>query len=352
MKKKYFIYVSLILFMCFALFVLTFFGGGSLENEKGLSLAAAFEKSTFENGESGFGPALAVDEALSGSFGGRSFFIEAYTFVLQHLFRTSANEDVILGSDGYLFFADTLPTYTGEDVLSDAETLELLNALGEAGRECEEHGAKLYFVVAPNKNSLYGEYMPKKIVAGDRERSNVSALSSVNTDLFEAFNASDEVLYYKTDTHWNDKGALLAAGIILERMGKSTDNSLYENYSVRRSKTGDLQKMLYPKAKGGEEEFYYSEPCRYEYLTKTRSTEQSYFETYNSEGTGSLVVFRDSFFNNMVDYFSNEYEYVIYDKSVPYDLSLIDKYGAKDVIIEIAERNIPVLLSNLKKTSD
>jgi hypothetical protein len=82
---------------------------------------------------------------------------------------------------------------------------------------------------------------------------------------------------------------------------------------------------------------------QYQMITTTRSFEQPYIETNQPNGNGSLVMFRDSFANNMITHLSEQYQYAIYDKNIPYNLSAVDKYQADHVIIEIAERNLNLI---------
>ena len=81
-------------------------------------------------------------------------------------------------------------------------------------------------------------------------------------------------------------------------------------------------------------------------LTKTRNHEQPYIETFNEKANGSLLMFRDSFANNLIDYFSDAYKYAIYDKSSSYNLDQMDTYNADTVIIELAQRNVSMLQEN------
>jgi hypothetical protein len=112
---------------------------------------------------------------------------------------------------------------------------------------------------------------------------------------------------------------------------------------------GDLQRMLYPIASANENKLVFNEKSQYKYLTNTRSVEQAYIESYNENGEGSLLMFRDSFANNLIDHYSDAFEYAIYDKTLPYDFSQIQKYDADIVIVEIAERNLEMIQTNIPK---
>ena len=61
----------------------------------------------------------------------------------------------------------------------------------------------------------------------------------------------------------------------------------------------------------------------------------------------SLVMYRDSFGNALVPFMAQEYQKGYFTKEVPYDLSLVDAYQADDVVIELAQRQIPTLLEGI-----
>ena len=77
------------------------------------------------------------------------------------------------------------------------------------------------------------------------------------TDLKSLFEAQGEVLYHERDSHWNNKGAALAADAIMTDLVKMHDSYKDEAYEVRTDHIGDLDKMLYPKARTPEDEVYY-----------------------------------------------------------------------------------------------
>nr|MCR4710953.1 hypothetical protein [Clostridia bacterium] len=81
----------------------------------------------------------------------------------------------------------------------------------------------------------------------------------------------------------------------------------------------------------------------WQYTTRTRNTEQPHIETENPSGSGRLLMFRDSFANNLIEHFSDAYAYAVYEKTLPFDLEAAAGTEAEDVVIEIAERNIYLL---------
>ena len=89
----------------------------------------------------------------------------------------------------------------------------------KAAEAAEKYGSKLVLIVGPNKESVYPEFLPNKLKPSSRSYSNyflnnlqdVSNLTIYNpTNQLLALKTSSGFLYWKTDTHWNDKGAFFS----------------------------------------------------------------------------------------------------------------------------------------------
>jgi hypothetical protein len=212
----------------------------------------------------------------------------------------------------------------------------------------EERGAEFQFTIAPNKNTLYGEHMPyydsKKVSEdsnADRVRVKLQECGVSYTNLFEAFENEEEVLYLKRDSHWNQKGAILAYHTILEDLG--IEHETYEATEALRTRTeyGDLNQMIYPL--GGEPEwnYQYQYETKYRYMTDTASVEDAWIGTENPDGNGSLLMFRDSFGNTLLPLMANTFETSYFSKELPYHLEdYMQQYHPQTVIVEKVERNM------------
>ena len=69
-----------------------------------------------------------VSDYIADRFAFRQALATAWAGVNARLLGTSVEEQVILGSDGWLYFSDTLPDYMGQG-MSDAELRYLANDL-------------------------------------------------------------------------------------------------------------------------------------------------------------------------------------------------------------------------------
>ena len=288
---------------------------------------------------------------FTGTFAFRNELVTADSALRSGIFHTSTKSNVVIGKDGFLFYGSTMDDYLGRTTLTDLQLSQIAYNLSLMQRTLEEDGKTFVFTIAPNKNSLYPQYMPSGYKT-DRTTANYTRLvpylekAGVNyVNLHAFFSGQDEVYYHKTDSHWNNKGAALANRLLLKAVGrKSTD---YDSIpcEARNDMTGDLFRMLYPAAKGQETEYYYQKERDYDYVEEIESTYDPEILTDNRKKDGSLVMFRDSFGNALVPFTADEYGSGFFSRALPYQVYQAYDREADTVIAELVERNLYYLQS-------
>lgn len=264
------------------------------------------------------------------------------------LLETSTADGVIQGKNGWLYYKDSLDDYLGQDLLSDRSLFNIAHMLSMTQQALEEKGVNFLFTIAPNKNSLYGDNMPyydKLKVSDQTNRENLEGWLKTEkvayADLYQALMEEDEVLYHARDSHWNNKGAALAADVLMDALGKDHDSYEGESYTVRRDYTGDLDTMLYPLASTADDEIYYDKETTYATVEEIQSNFDPRITTVNPVKEGSLVMYRDSFGNALLPYMADAYANVYFSRGIPYQLMDVETHSADTVIIERAERFLP-----------
>ena len=306
---------------------------------------------------------------------------------LRELLGVSSTDQVVGGRNEWLYYGGTLPDYLGQSALTDRALDNIAHNLGIIRGYAESHGARFVFTIAPNKNTLYPGAMPYYYIRSTqpgnaerlKERLAEEGVRYVN--LFEALdderkaqegNAGDadsvkakdsasageshgDGWYLKRDTHWNNKGALVAAKAIDDALGRDVLELSLEEGLAREDFTGDLESILHPVGARVEANWYYEgyndaasfsgDLWRYE---KGGQTSDAEIVTNSAApgADGALLMFRDSFGNALVPYFSAEYERAVYSKLVPYNIALLASVDAEAVVIERAERHIPDLATS------
>lgn len=204
----------------------------------------------------------AIEKQLDQKLPARSALITAANTV-RYLLTGSAGEQVRTGRDGWLFLADEL-RFEAE---GNAHLQVRAALLGSAARRLEQRGVKLVVTLVPDKARVYSS----KLASGHYPEYNRSryqdALSALQiqgvtvVDLLQplALAATQGDVYYRTDTHWNQNGAQVAAETVareVQRIGleleKTTFDSSTRGDPVERS--GDLIRLMglegAPKALG------------------------------------------------------------------------------------------------------
>lgn len=281
-------------------------------------------------------------------FAFRNEMVTANAILNGRLLKTSTAPGVIQGNKGWLYYTDSLPDYLGTEPMSDRSLFNLAHTLSMMQDYLNSRNVKFLFTVAPNKNSLYGDNMPYYDRLKVSDEKNILRLQEflrqenvTYADLYEMFSNCEEVMYHKTDSHWNNKGASLAADVLLNAVGKEHRSFDDAEYEVRKDFTGDLDKMLYPLAITPDEEIYYKDGFTYDYVEKIESTFDPRIHTTNPSKDGSLIMYRDSFGNALLPFMAENYATAYFSRGVPYQLSDVDINKADTVIVERAERFLP-----------
>lgn len=281
---------------------------------------------------------------------GRRQLVSAWSALNQNVLRTSIAENVVLGKDGWLYFGDTLNDYTGADPMSEREIFSAARNLALIREFCERQGARFLFVIAPNKNSLYPEHMPEFTTSGQRhdaerllERLAVQDVPSV--DLFSLFRSQEETLYFTQDSHWNSKGAALAADAIHQALACPT-SYFQQTFIPEESHLGDLYDMLHPAGARRETDQTYGGTLSFDYDAPFRSPNDMTIQTSGGRRTGSLVMFRDSFGMLLYPYMADNCQRALFSRSMPYKMELAAQREADFVVAELVERNLDYLIED------
>ena len=139
----------------------------------------------------------------------------------EHVIGSSA--DWYRGKEDWLYLGNAHDNTVAKLKLANAPaesqieaTKELFSKIAIAG---SQFNTKVVLIIAPNKSSVYSEYLPDELVPSTKryisffldELKNIPNLTVYDptSDLL-ALKESEGFLYFRTDTHWNNKGAFLS----------------------------------------------------------------------------------------------------------------------------------------------
>ncbi|MGM9615386.1 MAG: hypothetical protein ACI3W7_07660 [Oscillospiraceae bacterium] len=282
-------------------------------------------------------------------FFGRLEGITGWDTIAAKVFHTSANSSVLIGPDGWLFFGAAAEEIAGSAQMSDREIWAAARSLYLMQEYAEGQGADFVFTVPCGKYTLYPDHAPDFVTVqegSNRERL-MAAMAEQGVhyaDLYAAFTAVDEELYWKWDSHWTEKGAALGADTILASLGRTSD--WYAGpFAEELSHTGDLYVMLFPTGTALETSYSWQPGFTFSYTSDFRTYDDMLITTENPDADGSLLLFRDSSGRSLYPYLAESFGSTYISRSNNYRLDWIGAQEADTVIVELAERTLPYLLS-------
>jgi alginate O-acetyltransferase complex protein AlgJ len=152
-------------------------------------------------------------------FGFRSRLVRWYGESRLFVLQVSPSAAVVKGEHGWFFYGDdkSIEDYANVEPMTDEALANWRAAILRARDWLQARGIAYVFTIAPDKHVIYGDELPASLVrigALSRTDQLLTALqdAGIGVDLrgveFEA--KARERVYQQTDTHWNDRGALVA----------------------------------------------------------------------------------------------------------------------------------------------
>ncbi len=283
-------------------------------------------------------------------FGFREEMVTAFHGMTLALAGDTLNKKVVAGKNGFLFYEETVNDYLRINLMTEEEIARAATVLRLMGDYAQSTGASFTFAAAPNKNTVYPEYMPDRFrptaEKSNRERLYIAlAEQGVNTLDFAALLAgakAEGLLYYHQDTHWNERGALLAYRAMMERIAGGEPYSAYEAAAAteRAGNVGDLHNFVLPAAPQTAPEPEYAIRTDYRLDEGARPERDVFFGTSVPVNNVRLCMFRDSFGEGLIPLLSSNVGRAVYSQEFPYNLTFTEERFTA-VFIELAERNIP-----------
>ena len=169
-----------------------------------------------------------IDAWFDDHFGLRNSLVSLHGAV-DYAIGVSSSKDVVLGRDGWLFYAADriIESRRGVIPFSEDELRTWQRRLEERRDWLAARGTHYVFVLAPEKSTIYPELLPPRLQPGsaptraDQLFAWLHAHSTLDAlDLREALSAAKtgEQVYYRTDTHWNNVGGFVAYRQLAERL--------------------------------------------------------------------------------------------------------------------------------------
>ena len=317
----------------------------------------------------------------------RQQFITAYARLQTFAFGESVSDKVLLGkSDGtdrWLYYSKTEDDWLHRGVMSDMQVNNIAHTLALMQEYAASQGTKLVFTVAPNKNSVYPQYMPytgeksdglknldKLVPALENAGVNYADLASALNEMSDS--GGGQPIYHRLDSHWTALGAAVGYEAVSDALGIRHHDWLDEKYDYEKVHKGDLYEMLYPAGKELDIDAVFDKKFDFGYLQESvndagetvyepsgavygdadappydsiridtyKYTDDAASGENNTDERYSLLMFRDSFGNALYPFMADTFERATFSRQMPYRIDWLQGGDYTHCVVEIVERNI------------
>lgn len=288
--------------------------------------------------------------------------VQLYSFIKVRLLNVTPDDAVILGKNQWLFYNsrvkennDVLADYCNTLQYTENEMKQYSIMLTQMKEDCEKLGADFYFMIAPNKENIYGtDYMPskwKKAAQDSRTDLLVSYLNE-NTDINIIYPKSELLsnkamgqLYFKSDTHWNKLGGYVGYQELHKAV--SGDIGHYKDlvYTGFDSHSGDLAGFLQLLWRDTDYNISFNDHgLQTKNITDFKESGSIICGNTDLKNGRKLLMFRDSFTNAMLEFIASDYQESCFVWSPVYNGETVKTEAPDIVVYEIVERSIPQIL--------
>lgn len=306
-----------------------------------------------------------VDDYLKDRFGFRVKLIQLNADLKYKVLHDSGNESALLGKNEWLYYikkkdGDNFSDFIKNNLVDEPAIIKFADQIKGRAEWCKKNNIAFIFIIAPNKHNVYPEYYPIERPPGiTRTDQFVNYLDKINVeylyprDLLVSKKSKDNIVYFETDTHWNQVGAYYVHDQLLSKLRKKLPSINFPNieYTVNvkvEKGGGDIPPML------GLESFGKITRIKYEPKNNKWTDIYSYIknegrvEIITEQKKKSLpkaVIIHDSFFIILEPFTSTLFSKAVYKWTrFDNDVKKIIIAHKPDVIIwEIVERSLPVI---------
>ena len=328
----------------------------NLSEMPGLSIEKLMDQTFFSDFERYFNDHFAY----------RVWLIRTKNWIDYHIFNTSPSPKVYLGTNGWLYYRVTIRDYLKFDDCRKGENThmrDIARQIYSLEKLVEASGRKFVLIISPNKSTIYPEHVgitrPKSICRKSRYDLFLDSLKEFPVKNFIRLDnlffkiKKNQQLYYRTDTHWNLNGSIIASKVLLQHLAPLNWQKFFPDIRMGTyNYQGDLSKMMAVKLT--EETAAIK---KIDYHLKVKKTNLGRFKsgdrfrfTVNTDSNRQLlprtIIYRDSFTTRMLPFLQGSFKQldVVWSNDVttfltPEPIEELQSSGI--VILEINEKYLP-----------
>lgn len=302
------------------------------------------------------------------NFGFRNFMIRQHGEMKFGLLGVSPTHHVLLGKhdqgtandpgDQWLFFNryGVVEHYRATNLFTEQELEQWRRVLEQRQKWLASKGIKYLVLIAPNKHSIYPEYLPDEVnrigketrtdqlTTYLRKHSNIEIIDSrpLLVDARKKF--PQQRLYFRTDTHWNEAGAFMAYQAAARKLAEwfpAVKPMQWKNMtpSWAIEPGGDLTAMMGIRHRFHENRFKLDPNPPRQTIVRRDQFDTSRVETkLDDPSLPTLLMFRDSFGAALMPTLAQHFKSATFIWTDQFDPREVESTKPDVVITEMLER--------------
>jgi hypothetical protein len=292
----------------------------------------------------------------------RRELIRAQGALVLHGLGVSPSPTVLIGKDGWWFYRDDngLDDMTTVTPMKEEDLATWTDLARENQRWLAARGIPYLFVLAPDKHLIYPEYLPDGIhqvhepwlVQFMRFFTAHSTVDTIDLRSLMLDAKRRERVYHRTDTHWNNRGALVASLSIMNWMARvhpgltvpTGDDFEFTTYTEHGH---DLAAMLGLEHSVTEEvlDVKPRQPRRAQIVEESEHVLESgrVVTEHSDQSLPRVLIIRDSFMTPLIPFLAEQCSRCVFLWQNYLDTSVVDREKPDIVIHEIVGRRLHTL---------
>jgi len=305
------------------------------------------------------------------NYGFRKSLIFANSKIMDDIFGESPSSRAFIGKDEWLYFdnQNSLLDAQGLAKINDEKLVIAAKSFVNNWQILQKNNIDYLLVIAADKTSIYPEFLPdfiktssknrridKFILAIKKENSNFPILD-LRPILKEA--KRNEIIYQKTDTHWNKRGAHFAYVEIMKILAQKNQSLKYHERSdfsdtQNEMLKGDISDIMNINAQNIDYSLKEKFPKNFHQKNASNQEKKLFhrpiFFINNDKNLPVLFVYKDSFFDNMLEFFATHFSrsYFINQFPCEIDLEIVKKYHPNILVQEFWEGRVEEVVNGCK----
>ena len=303
-------------------------------------------------------------------FLGRRTTIRSFNKFCYFLNNTVENNNAFAGKKHWLFTKEynSVANYQNRNLFTASDLQQIKSNLHKFQKWAKKHKFSTYIMLTPDKEKIYGEYYPQmyqkqqplsrieQLYNFIKTETNIPIVYPVNELLA---GKKDDLMYFKTDTHWTHSGAFIGYQALMNLIKQDyTDLHILtkQDFTIKRQRVGetDLIKLL----DANINKLYSPQEQEYNYLNLKKANTKCKSYNHTSEYPNSIVrydnttpqkynalIIGDSFNGSYRWYMAesfNQFYHLFYGSGANFDIAdvknVINSANPNILIIQSTER--------------